>query len=136
MHSKTPEVIHLAKLINRTPSSIAMRLVNFASIDPFHQKRGIKGLSGGKKQVEPIWNEFIENKGDLIFESERILANKESTSLENKFTEILFWAQRTLKENHDYVKLKCESIRMYLGKLYLPIILVNVLFLILTFQNY
>lgn len=89
MHSRTPEVIHLAKIIDRTPSSIAMRLVNFASVDPYHQKRGIKGLSGGKRQVEPIWEEFITNKEDLIFESEKILAKRESTSIENKFTELL-----------------------------------------------
>ena len=89
MHSKTPEVIHLANIIDRTPSSIAMRLVNFASVDPYHQKRGIKGLSGGKNQVEPIWKEFITNKDDLIFESEKILANRESISIENKFAELL-----------------------------------------------
>jgi len=41
MHSRTPEVIHLAKIIDRTPSSIAMRLVNFASVDPYHQNRGM-----------------------------------------------------------------------------------------------
>ena len=67
MHSRTPEVIHLANLIGRTPSSIAMRLVNFASVDPYHQNRGIGGLPGGKKQVEPIWQEFIDSKDDLLF---------------------------------------------------------------------
>lgn len=99
MHSRTPEVIHLANLINRTPSSIAMRLVNFASIDPFHQKRGVKGLSGGRKQVEPIWNEFIENKDDLIFESEKYLANRESISIENKFAELLSGTERLKGES-------------------------------------
>jgi len=89
MHSRTLEVIHLANIIDRTPSSIAMRLVNFASVDPYHQKRGIGGLSGGKKQVEPIWEEFIENKDDLLFESENILAERESDSIENKFADVL-----------------------------------------------
>ncbi len=89
LHSRTPEVIHLAKLINRTPSSIAMRLVNFASVDPYHQKRGISGLSGGRKQVEPIWAEFINNKDDLLFESERILAEKEQINIETKFADEL-----------------------------------------------
>src|SRR5690348_18234733 len=62
LHSGTPEIIHLANLLDRTPGSIAMRLNNFASVDPYHQQRGIGGLPGGKKQVEPIWNEFIHNK--------------------------------------------------------------------------
>jgi len=89
LHHGTPEIIHLAKIIDRTPNSIAMRLSNFASVDPFHQGRGIKGLTGGIKQVEPIWNEFINNKEDLLFESEKILADLEKQSIEYKFAEIL-----------------------------------------------
>jgi len=34
----------LAGLIGRTPGSVAMRLNNFAAVDPFHQQRGIVGL--------------------------------------------------------------------------------------------
>ena len=89
MHARTPEIIYLANLINRTPDSIAMRLVNFAAVDPYHQQRGIVGLKGGLKQVEPIWNEFINNKDELLFESERILAGKEHTTVENKYAEAL-----------------------------------------------
>jgi len=89
LHSRTPEIIHLAGLIGRTPGSVAMRLNNFASVDPYHQQRGIGGLPGGRKQVEPIWNEFINNKEELLFESERILAELEKNTLEGKFAEIL-----------------------------------------------
>jgi len=85
LHSGTPEIIHLANLLGRTAGSIAMRLNNFASVDPYHQQRGIGGLPGGRKQVEPIWQEFINNKDALLFESERILAEKEHTSIESKF---------------------------------------------------
>lgn len=90
MHSRTPEIIKLAEAIGRTPSSIAMRLTNFANVDPFHQNRGIKGMSGGRKQVEPIWNEFINDKEKLVFESERILAEKENLTIEMKFADILY----------------------------------------------
>lgn len=89
LHHGTPEIIHLGKILDRTPNSIAMRLSNFASVDPFHKDRGIKGLTGGLKQVEPIWNEFISNKDELLFESERILASLEHKTLETKFAEIL-----------------------------------------------
>src|SRR5687768_10143487 len=89
LHSGTPEIIHLANLIGRNTNSVAMRLNNFASVDPYHQQRGIGGLPGGRKQVEPIWNEFINNKEDLLFESERILAEKEKISIEDKFAETL-----------------------------------------------
>jgi putative restriction endonuclease len=89
LHSNTPDIVHLAGLIGRMPSSVAMRLNNFAAVDPFHQQRGIIGLPGGKKQVEPIWNEFIHNKEELLFESERILAGMENRSIEEKFSDAL-----------------------------------------------
>ena len=34
MHSTNKDVIYLAHLIGRTPNSAALRLVNFASVDP------------------------------------------------------------------------------------------------------
>jgi putative restriction endonuclease len=89
LHHGTPEIIHLAQIIDRTPDAVAMRLSNFASVDPFHKERGIRGLTGGIKQVEPIWIEFINNKEDLLFESEKILADLEKQSIEIKFAEIL-----------------------------------------------
>lgn len=89
LHSGTLEIIHLANLIGRTPGSVAMRLNNFASVDPYHQQRGIGGLPGGKRQVAPIWNEFVNNKEELLFESERILAEKEKLSIEEKFSDTL-----------------------------------------------
>ena len=89
MDKGNQEVIYLANIIGRTPSSVAIRLTNFAHVDPYHQARGVKGMSGGRKQVEPIWDEFIKNKEYLIFESERILAEKEHTTLERKYTEVL-----------------------------------------------
>ncbi|MGN6531103.1 MAG: hypothetical protein ACTHK0_05065 [Ginsengibacter sp.] len=36
LHSGNPDIIHFAHLIGRTPGSIAMRLNNFASVDPYH----------------------------------------------------------------------------------------------------
>ena len=89
MHRSNPEIIHLSNLIGRTPSSVAMRLTNFASIDPYHQARGVLGLPGGARQCQPIWDEFASNREDLLFESERILAQFENQSLEEKYAESL-----------------------------------------------
>ncbi|NBA76124.1 HNH endonuclease [Emticicia sp. ODNR4P] len=99
MHSRNPEVVYLARTINRTPSSIAMRLANFANIDPYHQNRGIKGLQGGRKQVEPIWQEFVKNKDDILFESEKILAEKESVSITEKYAHILVGTENLIGES-------------------------------------
>ena len=90
MHSTNKDVIHLANLIGRTPNSIALRLVNFASVDPVLKARGIKGMDGGTKIVQPIWDEFFNNQEQLVFLSEQILAQKENTSIENKYEDLLF----------------------------------------------
>ncbi len=90
MHSRTIEVIEMANLIDRTPSAIAMRLVNFASVDPFHQNRGIKGLDGGKKQCKPIFEKYINDRENLMYESEKILARLEGKELDEKYKENLF----------------------------------------------
>lgn len=36
-------IIDIAKRMGRTPSSLAMKLSNFASLDPVHHARGVKG---------------------------------------------------------------------------------------------
>jgi putative restriction endonuclease len=89
MHQANPDIIKLAKLLGRTPSSITLRLVNFASCDPYLQSRGIKGMRGGHKQCQPYWDEFANDREKLLFESEKILAEREHTSLEKKFSPIL-----------------------------------------------
>lgn len=75
-NQRTEEVIELANLIERTPSAVAFKLVNFASLDPFHQNRGIKGMSNASKLDQEIYNEFSENWDDLIYESEELLSEK------------------------------------------------------------
>ena len=89
IHHSNLQIISLAKTINRTPNAVSMRLSNFASVDPFHQKRGVKGLTGGIRQVQPIWDEFILNKEALLFESEQILAELEKQTLETKYASLL-----------------------------------------------
>ena len=90
MHTRTPEIIEMANLLGRTVNSIAIRLTNFAACDPYHQNRGVKGMVGGIKQCQPIWDEFFNNQEELIFLSEQILAEKEHQTIETKFGELLF----------------------------------------------
>jgi putative restriction endonuclease len=90
MHKGNAEVIELSNLLGRrTPDSVAMRLTNFASVDPYHQNRGVRGMSGGYNQVKPIWDEFVNNQEELAFESERILANYQNKSVEELHPDLL-----------------------------------------------
>lgn len=82
LHRLNPEVIHLANLIGRTSSSVAYKLVNFASLDPSLKVRGIKGASNASKLDAEIWNEFFNNWDILPYESEKLLANFENTTVE------------------------------------------------------
>jgi putative restriction endonuclease len=87
--ARNKDIIHLANIVGRTPNSIALRLVNFASVDPVLKARGVKGMDGGTKIVQPIWNEFFNNQEELVFLSEQILAEKEKTTIENKYQILL-----------------------------------------------
>jgi hypothetical protein len=67
---RTPGVIELAKLLGRTPSSVAMKLCNFASFDPALQVRGIKGLKAASRTDREVWDEFHADWARLAAESE------------------------------------------------------------------
>lgn len=58
LHSKNPEIIRLASLIGRTPSAVAMKLVNLASLDPSITETGRKGLGNASDLDREVWNEF------------------------------------------------------------------------------
>lgn len=85
MHRSNKDVIALAQLMRRTSNSVAMRLVNFASCDPILASRKISGLSGGRKQCQPYWDEFCDDRESLMFESEQILAQLQGQEIEEKY---------------------------------------------------
>lgn len=86
LNQRNPMVVELSEIIGRTPSSVAFKLVNFASLDPYHQQRGVKGMQNSGKLDKEIYNEFSNNWNDLIFESESLLAEKSS---KNSLEEII-----------------------------------------------
>ncbi|MCB0221944.1 MAG: HNH endonuclease [Chrysiogenetes bacterium] len=59
LHQHNPDIIALAALVGRTPSSVAMKGCNFASLDPQHQRRGRSGLKGAAKADRALFEEFI-----------------------------------------------------------------------------
>lgn len=82
MHKGNAMIIELAKLIGRTPSSVALKLGNFASFDPTLKARGIKGASNGSKLDRKIWNEFYNNWESALIMSEELYAEKIKSTLE------------------------------------------------------
>ncbi len=72
LHHSNPEIIVLANLIGRTPSAVAMKLVNIASLDPVIIASGRKGLSSASKLDRAIWDEFHADWEGLVLEANRI----------------------------------------------------------------
>ncbi|HOV97128.1 MAG TPA: DNA (cytosine-5-)-methyltransferase [Thermomonas sp.] len=73
LHGRNPKVIALAKLIGRTPSALAMKCCNIASIDPAMQARGVVGLGNASSLDRHIWTEFHADWDRLAIECEALL---------------------------------------------------------------
>jgi putative restriction endonuclease len=81
MHARKPKIIQIARLLGRTPSSLAMKLVNFASLDPQQQARGIRGLASHSRADELIWNEFSVKWDEMMLLSEARLQSLQAGGL-------------------------------------------------------
>jgi hypothetical protein len=70
LHSRNPDIVRVAAVLGRTPSSLAMKLVNFASLDPSITSTGRKGLGNASRADKAIWDEFNADWEGLAVESE------------------------------------------------------------------
>ncbi len=70
LHGRNPEIIELARLMGRTPGALAMKLGNFASLDPAQKARGVKGLEHRNSMEEVVWGEFHSDWSALALESQ------------------------------------------------------------------
>lgn len=84
-HAKNQDVINLARILDRTPGAVAYKLVHFASLDPYHQKRGIKGPGNPGNNAIKIFDEFKNNLDELLYESEILLAKYQNRSIINEY---------------------------------------------------
>ena len=57
-HHRNPDVIRFAETIGRTPSAVAMKLSNLASLDPVITGSGRSGLQGASAADRSIWQEM------------------------------------------------------------------------------
>ena len=74
IHSDNPEVIRYAEAIGRSPSSLAMRLANIASIDPVITSSGRKGLRGGvSRDLRAMWHYMNSDWYAFVAESLQVL---------------------------------------------------------------
>ena len=112
--SKNPDVIALAKLINRTASSVAMRLCNYEYVNTG------KGLSGGATQCRPIWNKYVNNREQLKKDINEILLKYQDIVQPGKFIfrklvdkSVLRQGLTIPKEYHSALQEFCPAIKRH-----------------------
>lgn len=79
IHTRNPQIIALAKRLDRTPGSVSYKLANFASIDPSLPRKGASNVSKLDKEV---WNDFFNNWEEMAYQSEVAFSGKELTDIE------------------------------------------------------
>lgn len=69
LHLRNPKIKQLAHWIGRTPSSIALKLVNLASLDPMIVTSGRSGMSNASAMDRKIWEELQANWDTVALEA-------------------------------------------------------------------
>lgn len=80
MHSRNPKIVKYSQLIGRTPSALAMKLTNIASLDPAIISTGRKGLKGASSADREMWNEMKNDWEHFAAESNQAMVAVESGS--------------------------------------------------------
>lgn len=58
IHSRNPDIIALANDLDRSANAVALKMVNFASLDPTIDRKGMSNVSDLDRKV---WDEFFGN---------------------------------------------------------------------------
>lgn len=74
LHAKNPELIAAASVMGRTPGALAMKLVNFAALDPVQEARGISGLGNVSKADVEVWEAFRRSPADVALAAQEAMA--------------------------------------------------------------
>lgn len=73
LHARNPEIIKVAEAIGRTPSALAMKLVNIASLDPQVVASGRGGLANASANDRAMWQEANADWARFAIESHQAM---------------------------------------------------------------
>ena len=73
LHARNPEILRIANAIGRTPSALAMKLVNIASLDPEIIGTGRTGLKNASASDRAMWDEMQNGWEEFAVESDRAI---------------------------------------------------------------
>lgn len=73
LRKTNPDIIQLANIIGRSPSAVALKAVNFASLDSsIHQKC----MSNTSKADRALWDAFMQNSTDIAEKAEALYESR------------------------------------------------------------
>jgi putative restriction endonuclease len=77
--ANNPEVIRLASVLGRTPSSVARKLGNFGAFDPLLATQGISGLQHYSREDRAVWEEYSSRWDDLVEQATLLMEGRAPT---------------------------------------------------------
>jgi len=90
--SRNKKIISLAQIIGRTPSAVAMKMLNLSSLDPAITNTGRSGLGNASSIDREIWAEFHADWERLALESELLrqqFQNDTDEKIESENSELI-----------------------------------------------
>ncbi len=81
IHKANKEIIELANLIGRTPSSVGLKMANLAHFDPEIKARNLRGMSNASKLDKIIFEEFHNDWEELSYKAQLIKADFIGTTI-------------------------------------------------------
>lgn len=113
LHKCNPEIIKLAELISRTPSAVAMKACNFASLDPQQQARNIKALGNVSRADRELWEAFLHDSEIVAQDAEAAYSGITGKEAEDYLPE-LDYAERDRKHQANK-RAFADELRMPVG---------------------
>lgn len=112
-HSRNPVIVKFAELLGRTPSALAMKLVNIASLDPVITESGRTGLVGASKLDRQLWDEMQSDWNGFAIESqtavETLILTQARATLDTAITEVIDEAESHVDYSAENRNVQTES---------------------------
>ena len=109
INTRNREIIELSRILGRSVSAVALKLANFARLDPALQLRNIAGMRHGAKAEIEIWRDFQNHWEELGYESEELLAKFKGVPLERSTRINLDNIPRQGKERERVVRVRVNQ---------------------------
>lgn len=76
------DIIELANLLGRTPSSVGLKMANLAHFDPELRARNVSGMTNASRLDAEIFQEFSQDWTELSYQAQQIRAKLQRTTID------------------------------------------------------